>query len=39
VNADPAQIDAVLKDGAMRASAIAEPIMEEVRRIIGFWGA
>ncbi|MDQ7017580.1 MAG: tryptophan--tRNA ligase [Robiginitomaculum sp.] len=39
VNADPVQIDLVLKDGAERASAIAEPIMEEVRRIIGFWGA
>ena len=39
VNADPAQIDAVLKDGAERASAIAAPIMEDVRRIIGFWGA
>jgi len=39
VNADPAQIDLVLKDGAERASAIAEPIMEEVRRIIGFWDA
>ncbi len=39
VNADPGHIDQVLKDGAMRANAIAEPIMDEVRRIIGFWGS
>lgn len=35
--ADPAEIDRVLKDGGARADAIARPIMEEVRQIIGFW--
>ncbi len=30
-------IDRVLKEGAERAAAIAEPIMEEVRRAVGFW--
>lgn len=34
---DPAEIDAVLKDGGERANAIAAPIMEDVRQIIGFW--
>jgi len=29
-------IDAVLKDGAERANAIAEPVMDDVRRIMGF---
>ncbi|MCX2724755.1 tryptophan--tRNA ligase [Roseibium salinum] len=33
---DKAQIDAVLKDGVEKASAIAEPILKDVRRIIGF---
>ncbi|MEO0883484.1 MAG: tryptophan--tRNA ligase [Pseudomonadota bacterium] len=37
--ADPAEIDRVLKDGGERAGAIADPIMKEVRRIIGFWGS
>ena len=36
--ADPGHIDAVLKDGSDRARAIAAPIMEDVRRIIGFIG-
>ena len=35
--ADPAEIDRVLKDGAERASAIADPIVEETKRIVGFW--
>ena len=34
---DPALIDATLADGAERAREISEPIMEEVRRIVGFW--
>ena len=38
-NADPAALDAVLKDGAERARAIAAPIMDEVRTIVGFWRA
>jgi tryptophanyl-tRNA synthetase len=33
---DPETIDAVLRDGAARAAAIAEQTMAEVRRIIGF---
>jgi tryptophanyl-tRNA synthetase len=35
--ADPAQIDRVLADGAERARAIAEPVLAETRRIVGFW--
>jgi tryptophanyl-tRNA synthetase len=34
--ADPAEIDAVLRDGARRANAIAAPIIDEVREIVGF---
>jgi tryptophanyl-tRNA synthetase len=37
--AAPSEIDAVLKDGAARAGAIADPIMDEVRRTVGFWRA
>lgn len=35
--ADPAALDAILRDGAARANAIAAPIMDDVRRIVGFW--
>ncbi len=35
--ADPAEIDAILRDGADRARAIAEPVMAETRRIVGLW--
>jgi tryptophanyl-tRNA synthetase len=35
--ADPAEVDSVLKDGAARAHAIAAPVMDDVRRIVGFW--
>ena len=34
---DPAEVDAILRDGGERANAIAQPVMEEVRRVIGFW--
>ena len=34
--ADPAEIDRVLKDGSERARAIADPIMAEVKDIVGF---
>jgi tryptophanyl-tRNA synthetase len=34
---DRAEIDRVLKDGGQRADAIARPVMEDVRDIIGFW--
>jgi tryptophanyl-tRNA synthetase len=39
LNADPAAIDAILKDGAEKARAIAVPIMAEVRDVVGFWRA
>lgn len=36
---DPAEVDAILRDGGERANMIAQPVMEEVRRVIGFWRA
>ena len=36
--ADPAEIDRILKAGAARATAIAAPVMQEVRRLVGFVG-
>lgn len=36
---DPAEIDRVLKDGAERAAAIADPVVAEVKKIVGFWQA
>ena len=33
---DPAAVDAVLRDGAARASAIADPIVAEAERLVGF---
>ncbi len=35
--AAPDEIDRVLKDGAERAAAIADPVVEETKRIVGFW--
>ncbi|MEY4879264.1 MAG: tryptophan--tRNA ligase [Pseudomonadota bacterium] len=35
---DPAEIDRILKDGADRARAITVPVMQEVRRLVGFVG-
>ena len=35
--ADPAEIDRVLQDGAERAAAIADPVVDEVKSIVGFW--
>ena len=35
---NPADIDAILADGAARAAAIARPLMAEVRDIVGFLG-
>ena len=32
---DPASVDAVLRDGAVRAAAIAEPIVAEAERLVG----
>ncbi|RZJ25184.1 MAG: tryptophan--tRNA ligase, partial [Brevundimonas sp.] len=37
--ADTAEIDSVLKDGAERAATLADPVVAEVKKIIGFWGA
>ena len=37
--ADTAEIDRVLKDGAERAATIADPVVDEVKRIVGFWRA
>ena len=37
--ADPAQVDRILEQGAARARDISEPILAEVRRIVGFWGS
>src|SRR5262245_16910757 len=39
LNADTAALDAILKDGAEKARAIAAPIMAEVRDIVGLWRA
>ncbi len=33
---DPAQIDHILQEGAQKARAIAAPILEETKRIVGF---
>ncbi len=35
--ADPAGLDAVLRDGADRANAVAAPILAEVKAAVGFW--
>ena len=37
--ADTAAIDRVLRDGAERAAAIADPVVDEVKKIVGFWRA
>ena len=34
--ADPGHVDAILRDGAARASAIADPIVAEAERLVGF---
>ena len=35
--ADPAEIDRILASGAQKARAIAAPILEETRKVVGFW--
>ncbi len=35
---DPAELDAILKDGADRAHTIADPIMKKTKEIVGFIG-
>jgi tryptophanyl-tRNA synthetase len=37
--ADPGHIDAILKDGAARADAIAQPVLANVKQVLGFVGA
>ncbi|MEZ5957649.1 MAG: tryptophan--tRNA ligase [Hyphomonadaceae bacterium] len=39
LNADTAALDAILKEGAEKARALAAPIMAEVRDIVGLWRA
>ena len=34
---EPAEIDRVLRDGAERAAAVAEPVVAETKRLVGFW--
>jgi len=34
---DPAEVDRVLEAGAERAREIAEPVIEETKRLVGFW--
>ncbi len=36
---DPAEIDRILTDGAERAQAASEPVLAEVRALVGFWSA
>jgi tryptophanyl-tRNA synthetase len=39
LNGDPGALDAVLRDGAEKARALAQPVMAEVRDVVGFWHA
>jgi tryptophanyl-tRNA synthetase len=39
LSADPGAVDAILRDGAERARAIAQPIMADVRDVVGLWRA
>jgi tryptophanyl-tRNA synthetase len=34
---DPAELDRILADGALRARAVAEPTVARTREIVGFW--
>ena len=36
LSADPAEIDRILQDGAERASTIAQPILAETKKLVGF---
>ena len=36
---DPAELDRILARGAERARAVADPVVAEARKIVGFWGA
>jgi tryptophanyl-tRNA synthetase len=34
---DPAEIDRILKDGAERAAAVADPVVGETKKLVGLW--
>jgi tryptophanyl-tRNA synthetase len=34
---DPAELDRILAEGALRARSVAEPTVAETRKIVGFW--
>ena len=36
---DPGELDRILARGAERARAVADPVVAEARKIVGFWGA
>jgi tryptophanyl-tRNA synthetase len=36
---DPAELDRILAKGAERAREVADPIVAETRRLVGFWGS
>lgn len=36
---DPGEIDSILAAGAAKARSVAEPVVAEVKRLVGFWGA
>ena len=36
---DPAELDRILTSGAERARAVADPVIAETKRIVGFWGS
>jgi len=35
--ADPAEVDRILAAGAERAAAVADPVIAETKRLVGFW--
>ena len=37
--ADPAELDRILAAGAERARDVADPVIAETKRIVGFWGS
>ncbi len=37
--ADPAELDRILSKGAERARELADPIVAETKRLVGFWGS
>jgi tryptophanyl-tRNA synthetase len=37
--ADPAELDRILARGVDAAAAVAEPVVEETKRVVGFWKA